>query len=688
MSGIALSHFVEIARLGTDGEVRMDSSRPNVLINKGMLEHRLGTMLGMGDATTRNDRNAEAVTRFREALTRRFGAETAEKALGLANYAEGTALTGRVIVDAHRHALETEHGNRLGNAAALEKAWIADEDDNVVDAFKTRFAENLKVSTRYFRDDFHGKTALAEMTEDQVRTLAESGKLEESNHARKALSDAMQSVLVSIANKEKPDVLLGKLMAARDAEKVLVDIEKEADNHVNRGRLKTQVATFDALEKLDSRYSEFIHDMQRRGLADTSSLRALYAGAEEILNKPDATTRQKQEAQALKNQCEALIDDVVAATRPHTQSKEGDLDRLKDAGTVDTKRQTQASTGLTNAYQQWSVDTADCKTFLNDYVAFHKDDRREWDTPRLSQQLEDSVKQSAIGNDIPVPEAIRSYRAGIEEDDGLSRDLKAKLMRTLDGVEAEHQLVADLQLNRRTQRLDPDEVWRLVVPGNDQQRKLASKWDIEQQVSGSYASMCRGMSEALKQSGSPNATSEDLRRIQEIAVQNNVRREDDMALRAGYREGNATVELTLGKNLTPDGADEIRAYIGNDPDRMWLNGSKVSHDTVTLKSWVGTGIDEGPKRANGILNEFAERLSQGGDRVELVADTIQQLSRSILFTDGATESVVTLMTNRLLLSIGERPAILDDPARMIGCSRAEFADAIRAGQKQVGQYVN
>jgi hypothetical protein len=47
------------------------------------------------------------------------------------------------------------------------------------------------------------------------------------------------------------------------------------------------------------------------------------------------------------------------------------------------------------------------------------------------------VKQSAIGNDIPVPEAIRSYRAGIEEDDSLSRDLKAKLMRTLDGVEAD-----------------------------------------------------------------------------------------------------------------------------------------------------------------------------------------------------------------------------------------------------------
>lgn len=702
MSGISLSHFLEVAHLGTDGEVRMDSSRPGVLINKGMLEHRLGTMLGMGDATTRNDRNAEAVAKFREALTHRFGAEIATKALDFAGYQQGTVLTGRVIVDAHALASRAERDNLINNAHTLRTTTIGDDvEAEVSDAFKTRFAENLKVSTRYFRDELpaHDLEAIKQMTVEQVSVLKFREKIEESDTARKALSDAMQSVLVSIANKEKPDVLLAKLMSARDAQKTLVDIEKEADDHVDRGRLKTQVATFDALEKLDGRYSQFISDMQRRGLADTSSLRALHAGAEEILNKDDATTRQKQEAQALKDQCEALINDVNDATRPHTTSQQGDIARLRDAGTVDAKQQTRATEGLTQVFDQWRADTRDCEAFVNEVLGDRKDDPQQWDKASVSRQLEESVRSSANNRGVPMKEAIRNYRAGIEQDNSLTQGLKDKLFSVLDGMQAEWEMSDALRDNALTQKIRARDAWHLFAPGNEQNGFNASKWDMEQKVRGSYAGMCRGMTEVVRQLGTDrDATGADLGKIHELVIKDNIRCDNQEPLKTGFRDGAFEKNLVVGEDLTADGAIEFRDSVKDD---RWFDGSKVSEikgktqkdkdydeeldqadntgKTIRLSGYADG--DDSKLRADEILNSFRDRLI-GSHPVDAVASIIQDLHRSHLFNDGDTRSVVTLMTNRLLLSLGQYPTILDDPTKAMGCSVEEFANAIRMGQER------
>ena len=141
---------------------------------------------------------------------------------------------------------------------------------------------------------------LEEEIKTQVCGLKDKDRLDQSTETRQALSDALQGVLVAIANRQPPNVLLEKLMKVEELRKALTEIEKGFEGP--KDALK--VCTIDALRKLIGEYGgQFIGDLQKRSFSDSSSLMDLHqreagrreqrllGGAAEAGESPDGAVR-------------------------------------------------------------------------------------------------------------------------------------------------------------------------------------------------------------------------------------------------------------------------------------------------------------------------------------------------------------------------------------------------------------
>jgi hypothetical protein len=705
MSGISIERFLQVARESRTGDIRISAGDDKQLVNKGTLGHRLATALDMGNADTRDDRTGIAIDKFRAALVDRYGQDVGNRALdeALAGARTDGAFTGQLVMKAADLALRMSYHDRLENKQTIDRI-VGDSglQDPAKQVFKERFTQALEARTDFFRlrlPDFE-ETALTNTIRQQVTGLmAAEDTLEKSNAARKALSEALQSVMVSITNNKSPDVLLPQLLEVQRLEQELMKLEEHDGQN---GEDKTQIATNQALRNQLSKYRDFVGDLHRRSLSDTSPLRAIHVAAKEIQDDDSSSHEQKMQARTLATQCEALFSNISSATmRPLSESREADLARFKEAGSLKPQSLDTARTALAPIFEQWSGETEHCRGFLglirmdSSHLVEHEDGppRFAWDSPDICRRLENSVRNCADDDKISYDEAIKNYRTGIERDQTLHPGLKAKLLSALDALEAENHLAHALGSARQTANFPPENVWRLMTPG--QQDPRASKWDMEHDVQGSYASRCRAWIDVLT---SPSELSgERLGRLHEIAIKDNVRQDelrelygkdvnpeamdkarDDNRLKGGFRGGEVTRTLELNTDFSMAGGKEFRDYIGFNPD--WFLRPNLEGSDIKFSSWTG-GPEECRRRADTILNdawnEIARKLPD--EQRYAIADVIQQLGRSCLFNEDDTQTLV-LMTNQLLLSTGQVPTILEDPTRMIGLSRDEFAEQIKAGQ--------
>jgi hypothetical protein len=719
MSGISIERFMQVARESSSGDIRMRADNEDKLVNKGTVGNRLATVLNMGDAGSRNDRTNIAIDKFRQAMVDRYqrdGLDALNQALEEENpdaeEGDPQRFTGRVVMRAAQLALEKSRVNQTENRRIIEQTTIQHDDPQVEQAFNDRFKQVLEVRTGVFRQSLSENevSQLKSTVSMQVRGLTwGEGRLAASNEARKALSEALQSVVVSVANKKSPEDLIPKLLEVQRRQDALVEIED--DGHRETGADKTQVQTYDALRKQETAFPGFIADLQRRSLADNSALRAVYTAAKQIFDAEGSSHEQKTQAHALMSQCEALVGTVNTTMRPLLELRTDDLDKFKDGETVDQRQVEMAQRTLAPIFEQWSGETEHCRSFLeNERAGFDKLIEHDngiktysWDSPDLCDKLERSVKNHQEEANLSLPEALQGYRAGIERDQTLHPGLKDKMMATLDAMQAEHELIETMKDNRHLAGVPPQEVWRLVVPGNQQDRD-GGKWGGEQDVQGSYAGLCRGLTQALRdQQSQQPLTGESLGSLHRTTTQDNFRQEglrylyseetsrnnmdterERQRVDGSYRQNELTKWLKIGDGFTEDGARELQSYAMENP--TWFRDSGETSTEFKLSLQYVVDPEECRQRADEILYKFEQ--DSAGQRPErqlnLVAGTIQQLHRSQLFKEDDSGSTLTLMTNRLLLSVGLRPTILDDPSKVMGCSRQEFIAQIKAGQEQFG----
>jgi hypothetical protein len=185
-SGISLNTFVDRAKLSEGGDMRL-SRDGGELVNKGTLGQKVATFftdigkaLGLVKETKGNeasDRQEKALAGFREALSRDFTPEIAEKVLtGV------TKFTGKVVLDTVNRAANQKSTIEYHNARFNPELSPHDVKQNL--------GVDLKELSERQRGDFvrHFNRAKDDALEGGLRTL-------DFDEAKKMAGDALQKTL-------------------------------------------------------------------------------------------------------------------------------------------------------------------------------------------------------------------------------------------------------------------------------------------------------------------------------------------------------------------------------------------------------------------------------------------------------------------------------------------------------------
>ena len=250
------------------------------------------------------------------------------------------------------------------------------------------------------------------------------------------------------------------------------------------------------------------------------------------------------------------------------------------------------------AFERLAGDTEHCRDFLRSIeeefgrLVKNKDglDIHAWDDPEVCAKLEKVLGYHMDNNGISREEAFRNYRLGIERNTSLHPGLKDKLRAGIDLLQAEHDLVEAMQTNSKFQDFPRHLLWQLVVPGNH--TDIHGKWELEHKVQGSYAGLCRGLTEVIETKPRQVFNGDQLGQLHEAVTSNNIRQDElrylygEGTFRAqmdtareqnrvpvGYRQGFLQKELRLDDgSLTDDGRVQFVDHM--DKNYQWFGASR------------------------------------------------------------------------------------------------------------------
>lgn len=173
--------------------------------------------------------------------------------------------------------------------------------------------------------------------------------------------------------------------------------------------------------------------------------------------------------------------------------------------------------------------------------------------------------------------------------------------------------------------------------------------------------------------------------------------------------------LTMGKNMTPEGRDELLAFARE--LRKTLPGYVVTesrNDFIAYeKQWdktlpgddVATPPEPTGNKANAahvetsfatlakhmdhFIDDYEKKMPQcktEDERLENIVDLCQKLERLHPFPDGNARSFAILTLNHLLVRNGMPLTMLSDPNILDGWSRAQVVAQVKIGQQRVAAY--
>lgn len=173
--------------------------------------------------------------------------------------------------------------------------------------------------------------------------------------------------------------------------------------------------------------------------------------------------------------------------------------------------------------------------------------------------------------------------------------------------------------------------------------------------------------------------------------------------------------LTMGKNMTPEGRDELLAFARE--LRRTLPGYVVTesrNDFIAYeKQWdktmpgddvatppeptgneanaahVETAFVTLAKHMDHFIDGYKKKMPQcktEDQRLENIVDLCQKLERLHPFPDGNARSFAILTLNHLLVRNGMPLTMLSDPNILDGWSRAQVVEQVKIGQQRVAAY--
>jgi hypothetical protein len=194
-------------------------------------------------------------------------------------------------------------------------------------------------------------------------------------------------------------------------------------------------------------------------------------------------------------------------------------------------------------------------------------------------------------------------------------------------------------------------------------------------------------------------------RLQELCLSDSAALEPQSTLPARLPEACrawAQFGMLPGETITVDGENELAQFVDAHSGLGSPEGNAVRFSFYTKRGSGGAEYkifkrDEAPTRDLSTLieywiDDYHSALSIANDadnddgsdaKICAAIELCQKLQRLRPFPDGNCRTFSVLLLNRLLVQLGEPLAMIDNPNKMDGFSRAELVDLVRQGQRRV-----
>ena len=656
---------------------------------------------------------------------------------------DNVTLTGRVILETTQHARAILQGNRIDNQQNVEKFRPAPTGEEPSEGF-TRIAQGMappldpKGLTTDQKVAFHmrledsirseselGRTklgeekveALARQALKEVLKLSQTGGLDKAERARDAYTDSIKNLLRVVARAGDPQTLLNAMLKCHDRFQDYVKAEGR-DVGGDDVRAMEQRSMFEAMQELSTEHPGLLSWAQVNLQTEDSPFKALYSVCQEQrYDTTNNSVHQARMAGLLSGFSESLVVNLAKALVPRTQSGFGDVAKLDD-GKLKPETRESVREVFTQTLEPFRYDTEPGKAFFSEVLRDFSgivprqgevlDDENQlfsWGkSSQMLERLEERVQAYSQEKDILTFGAVEDFREAFKTID-MHPGLRAKLMAGLDAILEDHTLDRELRDHEPFEGLGEGEIWRLFAPGYLQDRGV-SKWDLEIHNEGSLAGMNRMLLSTLwHQKQGQELDGDHLLHLHELGArgshnerlqslfqpgpgyedpESHLHMRVDTAMPPGLRAEPVMLSLHLGTETTPEGMEELRQYMENDP--WFVNSREIDGEEPVFEVNLRKppSDEECKTRLDKILGDYKSEIGQAqtdDDKLRAIGRAVQGLYRSHLFSDGNTRTLVNTAMNRMLLDQGLTPSILKYPKAAAGFSLDQFVEQIRLGQQ-------
>jgi hypothetical protein len=314
MSDVSFRQFIDTARISGGGNIRFAKGEGDEVINKGGFGHSVASFfqsIGRGLGLMRPDptlaqRQSDALDRFKDVLTGRFGAAVANAALHATGLdAEGATLTGRSVIAAADQAMAILAQNRQHNLTEMQRFLPPGQGEQPSEGFAELAAlikpklepaalspEAAQDYTARLRAAVEGESRMKrqtitpermkEIAKDTLKQVVKLERLGEVQTAAKAQQDyvaAVKSVIVSIGRGDDPAKLVPKLEQMSRRFETLLEAEQLDEAGGAELNEMTERAMFQAIRELRAEQPGLAEKAQHKLLADGSSMMAVVKAA-------------------------------------------------------------------------------------------------------------------------------------------------------------------------------------------------------------------------------------------------------------------------------------------------------------------------------------------------------------------------------------------------------------------------
>ena len=426
MSGVSFDKFIDTARISDSGNIRFAKGEGDEVINKGGFGHSvasffqsIGRGLGiMKPDPTLQQRQTDALDRFKEVLTGRFGAEVANAALHATGLdAPNATLTGRSVIAAADHAMVVLKQNKQANLSEMQKYLPPGQGEQASQGFSelagmmkpplvpatlspdaaSDFTARLRAAVE--SESRMGRQAvtpermkeLAKDTLKQVARLERFGEVQNAAKAQQEYAAAVKSVIVSIGRGDDPGKLALKLEQMSRKFEALLEAEQFDETGGAELIEMTERAMFQAIRELRAEHPGLAEKAQQKILGDGSSLLALVKASQDgdVQRDHARTNNAVKTAGQVTAFASALVNGFQVAFGSVGTDSRADQDRLADMPGISQKTFAQAKVAVSGMLDRAPPDPTPDQEWLGGVM---RDFREDIDPTELDERVAEHVQ--------------------------------------------------------------------------------------------------------------------------------------------------------------------------------------------------------------------------------------------------------------------------------------------------------